>query len=68
MLAVSVGIKVEVAVGGSFVAVFVGGIAVAACVAVCVAVEVAVGKSGTIVTPGIGVRVGMLGTQSLCPV
>ena len=32
-----------------------------------VADGVAVGKLGTMVTPGTGVSVGTLGTQSLCP-
>jgi len=37
-------------------------------VATGVDVSVDVGKSGTVVVPGIGVRVGTFGTQSLCPV
>ena len=50
---------VAVAVGGS-VEVLVGTL-------VAVAVAVAVGNSGTTVVPGTGVRVGTLGTHSLCP-
>jgi hypothetical protein len=53
-------VKVEVAVG-EFVEVGTG------VVAMGVAVSVDVGKSGIVVVPGIGVRVGTFGTQSLCP-
>ena len=52
-------IKVEVAVDG------IVNVGTVVFVRVCVAVEV--GKFGMIVTPGMGVRVGMFGTQSLCP-
>ena len=51
-----------VAVGGGAV-VAVGGTVVK----LAVAVGVLGGKVGTSVTPGTGVRVGTLGTQSLCP-
>ena len=47
----TVGIKVDVSVGGADVSVGIG-------------VYVAVGKSGTTVTPGTGVNVETLGTQS----
>lgn len=60
---VAVGIGVEVAVGGSvavLIAVMVMGVGT-------VGIDVSVGKSGMIVTPGTGVRVEILGTQSLCP-
>lgn len=50
----TVGVEVDVAVGGTLVS-------------VAVAVDVAVGKSGITVTPGTGVRVGTLGTHSRCP-
>ncbi len=67
----AVGIEVEVAVGnevevavGMEVAVAVGS---SVAVGISVGVEVAVGKFGITVTPGTGVRVGMFGTQSLCP-
>lgn len=49
-----VGGDVNVAVGGTLVSVGIG-------------VYVAVGKSGMIVMPGTGVRVGTLGTHSRCP-
>ena len=62
---VAVGSGVEVAVGMEVgVAVAVGN---SVAVGISVGVEVAVGKFGTTVTPGTGVRVGMFGTQSLCP-
>ena len=72
---VAVGTRVQVAVGtGVSVAVAVGscvGVEVLVgrlvAVAVDVGVEVSVGKSGMMVTPGIGVRVGIFGTHSLCP-
>ena len=54
-------VKVDVRVGGS---VELG----TGVVAMGVDVSVDVGKSGTVVVPGIGVRVGTFGTQSLCPV
>ena len=54
---VAVGVDVEVAVGGMLVA-------VGTSVADGVTVGVAVGKLGRLVTPGTGVRVGTLGTQS----
>jgi hypothetical protein len=50
---VSVGIAVDVAVG--------------ICVEVAVGRVTSVGKVGIIVTPGVGVRGGILGTQSRCP-
>jgi hypothetical protein len=53
--------NVDVAVGGS-ASVLVAGTAVS------VGDEVTVEKSGMEVTPGMGVRVGIFGTQSLCPV
>ena len=56
-VAVAVAVDVE---AGSVVPV---GVAVGMDVSVGVAVE----KSGMLVTPGIGVRVGKLGTQSNCP-
>jgi hypothetical protein len=49
----AVGMNVDVAVGGTVVA-----------VGINVLDGVAVGKSGIIVTPGTGVRVGTFGTQS----
>ena len=60
---VSVGMNVDVALGGGSVAVLV----LVTGAVVFVGDEVSVGKSGMIVTPGTGVRVGMLGTHSLCP-
>ena len=60
---VAVGMEVDVAVGvGVAVDVLVGIL-----VAVCVAVDVSVGKSGITVTPGTGVRVGILGTHNKSP-
>ena len=50
---VSVGIAVEVGVGN--------------CAEVAVGRVTSVGKVGYIVTPGVGVRGGTLGTQSRCP-
>jgi len=55
------GVTVKVSVGDS---VELG----TAVVAMGVDVSVDVGNSGTVVVPGIGVRVGTFGTQSLCPV
>ena len=49
-----VGAVVNVALGGTVVS-------------VGLRVFVAVGKSGTMVTPGTGVRVATFGTQSSCP-
>ena len=57
----SVGISVFVAVGGTSVSVAVAGTGTS------VVVGVVVGKLGMIVSPGTGVRVGTLGTQSSCP-
>jgi hypothetical protein len=51
-----VGADVNVALGGTIVS-----------VEMIICVAVAVGKSGIIVTPGTGVRVGTLGTHSSCP-
>lgn len=51
----TVGRDVDVAVGGGRL------------VSVGLGVLVAVGKSGITVTPGTGVRVGILGTHSNCP-
>ena len=67
---VAVGIEVQVAVGsdvavGMDVEVEVGS---SVAVGISVKVDVAVGKFGTtVVAPGTGVRVGILGTQSLWP-
>lgn len=55
-----VGVDVGVPVGGT-------NVSVGTTVFVLVAVAVAVGKLGMMVVPGIGVRVGTLGTQSNCP-
>lgn len=57
------GMNVDVALGGGSVAVLV----LVTGAVVFVGDGVSVGKSGMIVTPGTGVRVGMLGTHSLCP-
>lgn len=64
---VEAGMDVCVAVaGGGFV--FVGGGVLLGGTVLVDGTEVSVGKSGRLVTPGTGVRVGMFGTQSLCPV
>ena len=62
-VSVTVGWDVNVAVGGGSVAVSVGGTGVGG-TDVCEAV----GVSGIVVIPGMGVRVGTFGTHSLCPV
>ena len=62
-VAVGRDVGVAVAVGGS-----VGVLVAGSVVDVGVAVGVSVGKLGTVVTPGVGVRLGIFGTQSLCPV
>lgn len=59
-VSVAVGVTAKVSVGGS---VELG----TAVVAIGVDVSVDVGKSGMVVVPGMGVRVGTFGTQSLCP-
>jgi len=60
LVGVGEGVTVKVSVGGSVEL----GVTV---VATGSEVFVNVGKSGMVVVPGIGVRVGTFGTQSLCP-